>query len=148
MQNQFAFFNFSIFNLQCFPQQMKGLLLAGFVIAACVVCGCAATLDDYHHRVSEAIRTIRQLQLARDEASGSAMLVRLRVELPVKETILLQRQSIAVDNSWFYDALDEYEKVKTNPRRTELLARIGERLLALSERLDELDKGSGLAPKD
>jgi hypothetical protein len=138
----------SIFNFQCFPQQLKRLLLAGFTIAACVVSGSATTLLDYRHQVSGAIRTIQQLQLARDEASANAALARLRAQLPAKETILLQGQSIAADNSWFQDALDEYEKVKTNPRRTELLARIGERLLALSERLDELDKGSGVAPKD
>ncbi|PYS63055.1 MAG: hypothetical protein DMF74_11490, partial [Acidobacteria bacterium] len=51
-------------------------------------------------------------------------------------------------NTWFHDALDEYEKIKTNTRRTESLARIGERLLALSERLDEFDKGSGAVKKD
>src|SRR5438105_2184782 len=95
---------------------MKRLLLAGFVIATCVVSGRAATLADYRHQVSEAIRTIQQLELARDEASASASLARLRAQLPAKETILLQGQSIAADNSWFHDALDEYEKIKTNAR--------------------------------
>jgi len=127
---------------------MKRLLLAGFVIATCVVGGHASTLADYRHQVSGALRTIQQLQLARDEASTHASLARLRAQLPAKETILLQGQSIAVDNSWFHDALDEYEKIKTNARRTESLARIGERLLALSERLDEFDKRSGVLKKD
>ncbi len=140
--------HFAIFNFQCFPQQLKRLLLAGFVIAACVVSGRAATLADYRHQVSGAIRTIQQLQLAKDEASANAWLARLRAQLPAKETILLKGQSITVDNTWFHDALDEYEKIKTNTRRTESLARIGERLLALSERLDEFDKGSGAVKKD
>ena len=127
---------------------MKRLLLAGFVVAACVVSGRASTLADYRHRVSGAIRTIQQLQLARDEGSANASLAPLRAQLPAKETILLQGQSIAVDNSWFHDALDEYEKPKDNARRTESLVRIGERLLALSERLDELDKVSSVGKKD
>src|SRR5437588_12993377 len=127
---------------------MKRLLLAGFVVAACVVSGRASTLSDYRHRVSGAIRTIQQLQLARDEGSANASLAPLRAQLPAKETILLQGQSIALDNSWFHEALKEYEKTKDNARRTESLVRIGERLLAISERLDELDKGSGVAKKD
>src|SRR5947209_5185020 len=126
----------------------KKLLLAAFVAATCVVSGRAATLADYRHQVSGALRTIEQLQLAKDESSANASLARLRAQLPAKETIVLQGQSIAVDNSWFHDALDESEKTKTNVRRTESLARIGERLLALSERLDEFDKGSGVVKKD
>jgi hypothetical protein len=128
---------------------MKRLLLAGSVVAICVVSGCAATLPDYRHRVSGAIRLIQQIQLTRDQASANAMLARVRAQLPAKETILLSGESIAVDNAWFHEALDEYEKLRNNEaRRTELLARIGERLLALSECLDELDKGSGVAQKD
>ena len=129
---------------------MKNAILvcfALFVIAACVLYGRAATLLDYRQRVSGAIRTIQQLHHAKDEALANASIARLRAQLPAKETIQLQGQSIAVDNSWFHTALDDYEKVKTDARRTESLARIGERLLALSERLDELDKGSGAATK-
>ncbi len=126
---------------------MKRLLLAGFVIAACVVSGRAATLLDYRHQVSGAIRTIQQLQLAKDEASAYAWLARLRAQLPAKETILLKGQSIAVDNTWFHDALDEYEKIKTNARRTESLTRIDERLRALGERLDEMQNGKPGATK-
>ncbi|PYS63067.1 MAG: hypothetical protein DMF74_11485, partial [Acidobacteria bacterium] len=80
--------HFSIFNFQCFPQQLKCLLLAGFTIAVCVVSGRAATLADYRHQVSGAIRAIQQLQLAKDEASANASLARLRAQLPAKETIL------------------------------------------------------------
>src|SRR2546429_2381573 len=127
---------------------MKRLLLTGFVIAGCVAGGRAATLLDYRHQVSGAIRTIQQLQLAKDEASANASLARLRTQLPAQETILLQDQSIAVDNSWFHEALDEYEKTKNNARRAESLARIGERLLALSEHLEDLDKTSGVVKKD
>src|SRR5258708_39558923 len=108
---QFAFFNFHF--VMSYPTDvhlMKRLLLAGFVVAACLVSGRAATLADYRHRVSGAIRTIQQLQLARDEASANASLAQLRLQLPAKETVLLQGQRIAVDNAWFHDALDEYEK--------------------------------------
>jgi len=146
---QFAFFNFQFaMSSPTDVHLMKRLLRAGFVVAVCVVSGRATTLLDYRHQVAGAIQTIQQLQLAKDEASANASLARLRAQLPAKETILLQGQSIAVDNSWFHDALDEYEKTKDNARRTESLARIGERLLALSERLDEFDKGSGVVKKD
>jgi len=130
---------------------MKKTLLvccASFAIATCVVSCRASTLADYRHRVSGAIGTIQQLQLAKDETSANASVARLRAQLPAKETLLLRGRSIAVDNSWFHEALDDYEKIKTDARRTESLARIGERLVALSERLDELDKASGVAQKD
>src|SRR5437764_15453153 len=111
--SKFAFF--SIFNFHFAMSSptdvhlIKRLLLAGFVIAACVVSGHATTLADYRHQVLGAIRTIQQLQLANDEASANASLAQLRAQLPAKESILLQGQRIAVDNSWLHDALDEYE---------------------------------------
>ncbi len=127
---------------------MKKFLLAGFVAAVCILSVRAATLPDYRRRVSAATRNIQQLQLVKDEPTANAILQRLRQLLPAKETIPFQGQSIAVDNSWFHEALNDYEKIKNNARRIESLARIGERLLALNERLDEIDKDSGVTNKD
>ncbi len=129
---------------------------AVLVTLACFCCVSAGTLAEYRRRVSDAIVAVQQLQLAYTSADPSlreqsrkATMARLRVLLPPKETVLLEGQSVAVDNSWLYEALDEYEKsLGSHARSNEVLAHIGERLLALGQRLDEMQKGTGAAHKD
>jgi Domain of unknown function (DUF4129) len=109
----------------------------------------AASFADYRHRISEAITGIQQLQLARDDATASAEINWLRAQVPEKETVLLDGQSIAVNNSWFHEALNEVQrKHRGEAGRAELLARVGERLLALSEHLEGMEKGGAARNKD
>jgi|ERR1051326_18470 hypothetical protein len=131
-------------------QQKKKLLLAALVLSFAAICaGHAAALADYRHRVSEAIHSVEQAQRAKDEPSVNGLLQRVRLQLPAKETILISDQSIAVDNSWLPEALDGYERIKNNSaRRNESLARIRERLLALAERMAELENESAGSRKD
>ena len=78
-----------------------------------------------------------------------ATIALVRAELPAQETVLLGRQTVAVDNTWLHEALDDLEKIKgDNVRRAELVARIDERLRALGERLDEMQSGRPGASKD
>jgi hypothetical protein len=126
------------------------VMLAGFTSAG------AATLEEYRHRIAEAIVALQQLQLvgnhgdtSRVAESSNATIARLRNQLPAKETILLPGQTVAVDNSWLHEALNEYEKSSGRySERTELLTRIGERLLAIGQRLDEAQPKTGAADKD
>jgi hypothetical protein len=116
----------------------------------------AATLADYRRRVSEAAASIEQLQSTYDDEDPfqreqfvAATIARVRDQLPEKETVLLERQSVAVDNAWLHEALRDYEKIRGDGARSaELLARVDERLRALGERLEEISKGAGAANKD
>lgn len=107
----------------------------------------AATIADYRHRVSEAITVIEQLQSAHvDEYLSSpervnSSLARIREELPLKETVTLDSQSVVVDNTWLHEALQNYEKPGNSKlNRVEALARIEERLRALDEKLEEVQQ--------
>jgi hypothetical protein len=131
-------------------------LCAAFFLL-CIVSHCvsAATLAEYRHRISEGLVAVQQLQLAHAngdslrEQSRQTTLARLRILLPAKEMVLFEGQTIAVDNSWLHAGLDEYEKRLGNPERSkQVLTHIGERLLALGERLDEIRKGTNAAGKD
>src|SRR5258706_8070919 len=72
----------------------------------------AATLADYASRVSRAITFIDEVRGAYEHgssrsspeqvAAGNLMLV--RQQLPAKETVRLDGQTISVDNSWLYQA--------------------------------------------
>ena len=131
---------------------------AALVLLTCFNRASAATLADYRRRVSEAIGAIQQLQLQlaqgyedplQRESSVKAKISHLRDQLPAEETVLLRGQSVAVDNSWLHEALNDYEKIRNdNARSAELLKGIGERLLALAERLDEMQKGVSSGNKD
>jgi hypothetical protein len=127
-----------------------------FVVLSCVAGAQAVTLDDYRHQVSRARASIQELHAAyaADDPSQreqfiTATIALVRAELPAQETVLLGRQTVAVDNTWLHKALDELEKPRAdNARRAALLAHIEERLRALGERLDEMQEGKPAASKD
>ncbi len=127
-----------------------------FVVLSWVTGARAVTLDDYRHQVSRAHASIQELQAAyaaeypsQREQFAAATIALVRAELPEQETVLLGRQTVAVDNTWLHKALDQLEKIKgDNARRADLLAHIDERLRALGERLDEMQNGKPGAGKD
>src|SRR5712671_1563297 len=131
-------------------------VVAILVVLSCVAGARAVTLDDYRHQVSRARASIQELQAAyadeypsQREQFIAATIALVRAELPEQETVLLGRQTVAVDNTWLHTALNELEKPGSeNARRAELLAHIDERLRALGERLDELKEGKPDAGKD
>src|SRR5450755_1450105 len=108
-------------------------MAAVFVLLSGVAGARAVTLEDYRHQVSRARASIQELQAAyADDSSpreqfAAATISLVRAELPAQETVLLGRQTVAVDNSWLHKALDELEKTRSNnTRRAELVGRIGE----------------------
>ena len=125
------------------------------VILMCLASVSAATFGEYRKRISDGLVAVQQLQLSsvhgesRLEQTRQSTIARLRTLLPAKETVLLEGQTIAIDNSWLHDALDEYQKsLGGQGGGNEVLARIGERLLALGQRLDEIQNGTKTASKD
>jgi hypothetical protein len=124
-----------------------------FVLLSWVAGARAVTLDDYRHQVSRARGSIQELETAAEYPSQreqfiAATVALVRAELPEQETVLLGRQTVAVDNTWLHKALDQLEKIKGDNARRDLLAHIDERLRALGERLDEMQDGKPGAGKD
>jgi hypothetical protein len=123
-------------------------LLSCFVVVVSLLCGArasAATFADYRHRVSEAIVLIEQLRSTYNDDDPSSReqnnnsVARIREELPVKEAVTLEAQSVFVDNTWLHDALQDYQKTSNSKlQRADALARIEERLRALDEQLEEM----------
>lgn len=132
------------------------ICFALLVLLVCFTRISAATFAEYRHRVSEAVAVIAQLQATYDDEDPSlpqrsvrANVDRLVELLPAKETVLLAGQSVTVDNTWLEEALRDYEKAnKTEAERVETLARIEERLRAIDERLDEMQRAKPASTND
>jgi hypothetical protein len=112
----------------------------------------AATLSEYRHRVSAAANLIEELHGAGEDESRtetsafiSANFQRIRELLPATETVSLNGQTITVDNHWLHKDLADYEKSKPGTARTEILARLAERLRAIDDRLREMQSGTTAA---
>lgn len=103
----------------------------------------AISLSEYHERVK---KTISALDLLNETEEGSPSYVDValrtaRESLPQTDTIDWSGTSITVDNSWLDRDLREFEHTpSSDPKRTEVLKRVLERLAALEERLQEAAK--------
>jgi hypothetical protein len=111
----------------------------------------AEPLADYAMRVSRVVTLVEEMRTAYEDESGhvrpeqvyAGNLALVRQLLPAKETVNLNGQRIAVDNTWLDSELNDFEKsTKTNERR-QALARIAERLKAIHERVSELQSAGG-----
>jgi hypothetical protein len=129
-----------------------GICLLFFV---CFESAQAVPLSVYHERVRRAIVSIDSIGTAlqgeernrqRERSVETAALEEARRLLPPNETIEWQGGVLRADNNWFVEALDAYELLPVgDPKRTEQLARIAERLQALDERLTEIEGPPGKA---
>ena len=72
----------------------------------------------------------------------------VRQHLPAKETVKFDGQTISVDNSWLYQALSDFDKSKNSNDRREAIARIAERLRAIDEHAQELQKATNVTATD
>jgi hypothetical protein len=127
-----------------------------FIVALCARAQ-AASFEDYRARVSQAASAIQQLEapdyytndpLQRDSVMQNA-LARLRHMLPAQESVLFNGQNIEVDNAWFHEALDEYQKLGHQPERASAVVnRTREQLRGLLQRLDEMKSASSTEGKD
>ena len=102
----------------------------------------AATLDDYNTRLSRVIASLEGHQGERSRSgaqpSAPANLDFVGEQLPAKETVLFQGQTISVDNDWLTDELAEYSKSTKASDRALTLTRITERLKAIQEQVRAL----------
>lgn len=138
-------------------ESKKFVGLAFLIALALASSAQAATFEDYRTRVSQAVSTIPQLETpgyytddpGQRESIAEMALARLRHLLPATETVLFNGQNIDVDNAWFQEALNEYQRISGyRERRTALISRTREQLRALLQRLDEMAAGASAADKD
>jgi hypothetical protein len=111
----------------------------------------AEPLADYAMRVQRSITLIEEMRTAYEDESGhvrpeqvyAGNLALVRQLLPAKETVNLNGQTVAVDNTWVYNDLNDFEKsTKANDRR-DALSRIAERLKSIHEHVSELQSAAG-----
>jgi hypothetical protein len=114
----------------------------------------AMPLAAYHERVKKAISSLDFLHevdesqpAARGGDFASTQLQAAREAVPRRETVEWNASTINVDNSWFADELARFEKLPaSDPERIPTLDRILERLQAIAERLEEIDKATSGSP--
>ena len=106
----------------------------------------AVTISEYHRNIKQAVTALDSLGTSRETESAISYAARdvetvrqVRNLLPATETLELNDASLKVDNAWLHQELDKYT-ADNSRERYELLKRITERLKALDERLDELER--------
>ncbi len=99
-------------------------------------------LDEYKSRIHQALLEFDQLWEEEDVAPVDQYAARAKVALnkvrelvPSDETIEWEGGRVRVNNSWLIEELKKYEQTPAG----DSLERINQRLLALEDRLDELD---------
>ena len=111
----------------------------------------AKTLADYRADVKSAKVLIANLLNpdAEDSTIGGftklerETIKQIRAKIPKTETVEWQNSTVETDNQWLLEKLDQFERLpKANSGRWDILTEVGERLDAIEEKLNELEKPS------
>ncbi|HEV7746097.1 MAG TPA: DUF4129 domain-containing protein [Pyrinomonadaceae bacterium] len=122
-----------------------------FVILLLAGAAQATPLNEYHQHVRQSVTALEALGQSGENETTYAYSARdadtvrqVRGLMPPSETIEVDGASVGIDNTWLHQDLDKYA-ADTSAARYELLKRITERVKALDERLDELEKAAAVA---
>ncbi|HKO98751.1 MAG TPA: DUF4129 domain-containing protein [Pyrinomonadaceae bacterium] len=114
----------------------------------------AISIDQYHSNLRQAVSALDSLSVADETESDEAYETRrtetiggVRRLVPGSQTIESGESTMTVNNSWLHLDLDKFAKAK-NEERPDLLRQITERLQALEQRVDELEKASPTRAND
>jgi len=126
-----------------FARRLFFLVSLAFVLSAPAQ---AIPVSEYHKHLTQAVTALDSLGQSDENESANSYALRdvetvrqVRTLLPATETVESNGESFKVDNSWLHQELDKY--AADNSRvRYELLKRITERVKALDERLEELER--------
>ncbi|HEY0429111.1 MAG TPA: DUF4129 domain-containing protein [Pyrinomonadaceae bacterium] len=108
----------------------------------------ATTLAEYRKKIQNAkgladvLLSLKSESLPAAERAKSMResLSQLRQMLPITETVEYQGTSVETNNGWFQSKIDEYEKDES--KRVVIFTEISERLSAIEQKTDELEKAS------
>jgi hypothetical protein len=109
----------------------------------------AMPLAEYRERVRRSVAALEELTAIEETSElmkrAPATFRFVRSTLPATDTVKTGTSSVEVNNAWLNEALKDYEKaLASDPHHAAyVLAETTERLQALSDRLQELDKPSG-----
>lgn len=117
----------------------------------------ATTLAKYRENVSAAYDELDYLLYPEEDLSEAETLKferekikQMRSLIPANDKIELQKGSFEVDNRWFHQKLNEYEREPVDsPVRRKVINELSDRLAALEEKLTELEnQAAGTRTKD
>ena len=103
------------------------------------------TLEEYRGKIQSARNIADELLYQGGTDSGvksAEKIARLRRELPASETIEWRGSTVETNNKWIQDRLDEFEKEQNPARRRTIISGIKERLLAIEQKVSELENPS------
>ena len=127
-----------------------------FLASACVSKIYAETAAQYREKLNEANVLIESLIYTDEEEMSPSeyknyerrALAQIRRDIPASERVETTGATIETDNGWLVGKLDEFEKQPENsPKRVEILREIGERLTAIEQKLNELEKPATAAAR-
>jgi hypothetical protein len=97
----------------------------------------ATTLLDYENRVFRAAEQVERIKTDADYAEEG--MAYIRELLPNSETVLMNGQTIKVDNSWLHTLINQYQLEVDAQLRLAKLTQAGGRLRALDDHLREME---------
>jgi len=122
------------------------LLFAISLLLSAAVAAHATSLHDYHRRIKQAVTALNTLAQSDETETTTAYYERtretirqVRTLLPATETVEERGAVVKVDNSWLDHEFDRYN-ADTSSEQYNIVLRITERLAAIEERLEELER--------
>jgi hypothetical protein len=127
------------------PLQLR-LLFAISLLLSAAVAAHASSLNDYHKRIKQSVTALNTLAQSDETETTTAYYERtaqtirqVQTLLPATETVEERGMVVKVDNAWLEQEFNRY-KADGSSEQYNILLRITERLAAIDERLDELEK--------
>jgi len=143
----FCLFNFA-------PLRLCGFALKLFLVAMIVTTlhftAFATTPDEYRHKIDSTKKHVEELleTVAKSESSNrdtqqeNEIIARIRTDLPASEKVEWPGGSVETANQWLLDRMSEFQDEADSTKRAILLTAVSERLRAIAESIDDLDKAT------
>jgi Domain of unknown function (DUF4129) len=116
------------------------------LVTVCAVITSARELTEYQTHVNQALTALDTLTQSDEGETAETHRTRItdtlaavRNHLPANENVEWGQTTFKVDNSWLHRELEKFEKASTTEQQKSLTL-IAERLQALSQRLEEIEK--------
>ena len=122
----------------------------GVLFCAAAFSAFAATPDEYKHKidsakkhVEELLETVADSELGeRDKQRENDLVAQTRKEVPASEKVEWPSGSVETSNQWLSDRLGEFQNEPDSTKRAVILTAVSERLRAISDSIDDLDKAA------
>jgi len=122
------------------------LLFIISLLLSVAVAAHATSLNDYHKRMKQAVTALNTLAQSDETETTTAYYERtaqtirqVQTLLPATETVEARGAVVKIDNSWLHQEIDRYN-ADASSEQYDILLRITERLAAIDERLEELER--------